>query len=501
MSESRVLLLNLPSPPGLDVDRDSAGGYGIARRVRRAKYGHSLEVLLPLFMLYLAAQIKKDGYPLKVLDAQAEGMNQTSVLEAVGAVRPQYLICMISLPSLYGDMFLLKAIKRNFNDVCVIVIGVVVRFLGREILASGGIDFLMDGEYPFYSRAIIQLIETLNTGAVDRLKQVPGLIYRAHRKESHSVHHNPYEPGSGGESLDALDPETYLMFPMEKYKLNFFGPNGTFAGCIPTVASIGCPFPCTYCPYPIGFGKKVRYKSPVKVVNEMEFLNRHFGLRAFILRDQISTVSERRIQRVCELIISRKLDIRLVFETRADLVSRDMIRNLKQAGCFRINFGVETGDQQLMHDVGKPGLDKEVVRAAFCIAAQEGIYRSAHVLLGLPGENWSTLMNTKDFLLELDPDGVNWNFALPYPGTRLYEIAKHRGWILTTDWGHYVTGRVVMRTEELSEEQLLKARREFSRAFRAHQVLRELRKGMSGFKLLARGAIREVSLRWVTRNT
>ena len=498
MGESRVLLLNLPSPPGLDVDRDSAGGYGLARRVRRAKYGHSLEVLLPLFMLYLAAQIKKDGYPLKVLDGQAERMNQASVLEAVGAVRPQYLICMISLPSVYGDMFLLNAIKRNFSDVCVIVIGVVVRFLGEEILSNSGTDFLMDGRYPFYSGAIIQLIQTLNTGAVDCLKEVPGLIYREHRKEGHSVHHNPYERGAGGESLDAFDPETYLMFPIEKYKLHFFGPNGMSARCIPIIASIGCSFQCKYCPYPIGFGKKVRYKSPVRVVNEMEFLNRHFGLRAFILRDQVSTVSERQVQKICELIISRKLDISLVFETRADLVSRDMIRKLKQAGCFRINVGVETGDQQLLRDVGKPGLDKEMVRSAFCIAAQEGIYRSAHVLLGLPGENWNTLMNTKDFLLELDPDGVNWNFALPYPGTWLYEIAKQRGWILTTDWGHYVTGRVVMRTEELSEKELVKAGRELSRAFRAHQILRELKKGMSGFKLLTRGAIRELWLRWVT---
>jgi len=102
----------------------------------------------------------------------------------------------------------------------------------------------------------------------------------------------------------------------------------------------------------------------------------------------------------------------------------------------------------------------------------------AHVILGLPGENFKTAKHTFELLSEIRPDGVNWSLITPYPGTKLFEMAKEKGLILTYDWQKYNTEDVVMRTEALSGEQLRRLSTKFSRAFRTRQVLTRLRRAV-----------------------
>ena len=471
MKNLKVLILNLPSPPGMDVNRDYSGGYGTAHLVNRKDYGHSSNIVFPVFMPYLATKIKSEGYELKILDAKANRLNSESTIREVKNEQPKFVISMLSLPSLYGDIHLLNKIKEKFPETFLIGVGAVCKFLAEEILENSKVDFLINGEYPFYSTPIIKLLHALEKESIPSVKNIPGLIYREKQKRKILIKKNPIQRSQIDESLDDLDVEIYSEFPLEKYKLWFFDSRGKPLNYFPILSGKGCPFTCIYCPYPIGFGKKIFYKSPANLVNEMEFLNKNFEIKAFVFRDQVFTADKERVEKICDLITERSLKIDWLFETRVDKISKNLLRKLKNAGCNRIHYGVETGDKDLLMSMGKPGVSVETILMTFRHTAEAGIYSMAHVIIGLPGENRETVQRTYDLLVAIQPDGVSWNIATPYPGTKLFEIAKEKSLILTYDWQRYNTCDIVMRTEELSARDLRDVARKLATRFRMRQIV------------------------------
>lgn len=478
MENIKVMILNLPSTPGIDLNRDNAGGYGVGRLVKRKDYGHSFNVVFPVFMPYLATRIRKEVYDLSILDAQAMRLNVEEVIREITNTQPTYIISMICLPSLYGDIHLLNKIKENFPEVFLIGVGAITRFLAGEILEKSRVDFLVDGEYPFYSEPIIKLIRATQKKSAHSVKEIPGLIYREKKNGELLIRHNPFQGLQFDQSLDDLDIQIYDEFPIQAYKLRICEPDGRFLNYFPILSAKGCPFPCIYCPYPIGFGRKIIYKSPTKLVNEMEYLSKTFHINAFLFRDQVFTMDSDRTRQICDLIRARGLKVNWLFETRPDKVTRGLVKEMKAAGCNRIHFGVETGDEKLLQKIGKPYLNKETVKETFKITAEEGIYTMAHVIIGLPGENMESLMNTYKFLLELNPHSVNWNLVTPYPGTKLFDLAKKKNLILTYNWEKYNSRDVVMRTEQLSGEQLIQATKKLARNFKMRKTLRMMRKAL-----------------------
>lgn len=498
MKNLKVMILNLPSPPGMDVNRDYSGGFGTAHSVRRKDYGHSFNIVFPVFMPYLATRIKRAGYELKILDAQATRLNSKGVIREIRNEHPKFIISMICLPSIYGDIRLLKKIKEKFPETFLIGVGAVSRFLAEEILEKSKVDFLVDGDYPFYSNPIIKLILALDKESMRPVRGIPGLIYREKQEGKTLIEHNPFQGSQTDESLDDLGIKIYHEFPMEKYELRFFDPCGKLLNYFPILSGKGCPFPCIYCPYPLGFGKKIFYKSAVNLVNEMEFLNRSFGIKAFVFRDQVFTSNKKRIEKICELISERDLKVNWLFETRVDKISKGLLRKVKKAGCNRIHYGVETGDKNLLRTIGKPGVNKEIIKEVFKNTAEEGICTTAHVILGLPKENKKTLMNTYKFLLEINPDSVSWNLITPYPGTRLFEIAHEKNLILTHDWDKYNTEEIVMRTEELTGDELMRTRNKFDRNFRVRKIFKMMQNALynkKDFEFLVRRIVHKCYLK------
>lgn len=459
MTNPTILILNLPSPPGMDVERDYAGGFGTAGMVRRKNYGHSYGLVFPVFMPYLASAILRQGWRLEVVDGQALRLDLDGTLQAVAAARPDFITAFVSLPSMSADLDLLRAIKQRLPDSLLAVLGTTARALSGEILARQVADFLIDAEYPFFAEPITRLVHAWQTGHLPAEKIIP----------SHAESSNGDMQG-----LDDLDLEVYHKFPMNRYRYCFQGTGGELVNYFPILSSKGCPFPCVYCPYPFGFGRTIAYKSPRKLVDEMEFLHDVFAVKAFLFRDQVFTADRERVEHICDLILDRHLDVHWLFETRVDRVSRELLTKVRHAGCNRIHYGIETGDETLLCDMGKPGVDTHEAVKVFRHTAALGIRTVAHVIVGLPGETRRTLDRTYEFLGELDPDNTSWNFATPYPATRLFEDTQGNGLILTRDWTKYSTNQVVMRTEELTGPELAEIMRGFIKRDRIRKVLRRV---------------------------
>jgi len=474
MANCRMMILNLPSPPGMDVERDFAGSFGTASLVHRTHWGHSGDVVFPVFMPYLATAVTRQGWSVHVVDGQAQRLTADSVISAVMGQQPDFVVSLISLPSIYGDPDLLGRIKRTLPDSIMVAVGAVTKTLADEVLQNEAVDFLVVGEYPLYAQPIVELVRARQAGALPF-----GRVIASAAQESASTGAYGNSTGQGnGQSLDDLDFDVYRAFPMDKYRCAYLGTYGELVNYFPIMSSKGCPFPCAYCPYPVGFGKTISYKSPERLVGEMAFLHDKFGIRAFLFRDQVFTARYERVEEICERILARRLEVRWLLETRVDRVFDDLLVKMRRAGCNRIHYGVETGDADLLRQVGKPGVDKQAAIEAFRMTASLGIRTVAHVIVGLPGETRQTLANTYEFLGELDPDNTSWNFATPYPGTSLFDEANRKGLILTCDWTRYNTNEVVMRTEGLSGPELSSLVHTLSRRDRTRKVLKRMRRAL-----------------------
>ena len=146
---------------------------------------------------------------------------------------------------------------------------------------------------------------------------------------------------------------------------------------------------------------------------------------------------------------------------------------MKEAGCFRIHYGVETGDTEILNKIGKAGLKIEEIRNTFQMTKRAGIFVLGHFIIGLPGETRLTIKKSLNLIYSLDPDSINASVITPYPGTKLFQIAKRNDWIVSLNWEDYTGYNAVMRTAELNIKQLNFARKEMLIKFFIFKILRD----------------------------
>lgn len=441
---SSVLILNLPSPPISNVCRDYAGGFGVAWHSRRRDYGQSMRPCFHPFLPYASAVLHNEGYEYSVLDCQRLRLSRSETLMNVKKRNPDVIFSLIGLPSLKKDIELLNTVKDSLPNTLIVCVGTVCRFLEKDILLGNRIDAVLRNSYPYVSN-MIEVIRAFTLG--HDLKTVPGV---SHVKGGNMISASE-SPDKG---LDKLPRPNYDALELDGYQI-FADKSGNVYPYVPVLTGKGCSFACAYCPYPLGFGNKWTHRSPDDILSEIEYLCSR-GFKGVSFRDQSFPMNKQFTTKVCEEIIRKKLDIAWVCEARVDLVSKDILTLMKKSGCKRIHYGVETGDPTLIK-WGKPGVNLNIIRKAFRLAAELDLWINAHVILGSPDESLETLSKTYEFILELDPDSVNWNMLTPYPGTKLYEIAKDNNLILTYDWSMYTSHTVVMRTKYLTGSQLREA--------------------------------------------
>lgn len=462
-----VMILNPPSPPHFDVCRDWAGGFGTAAPVRgRADYGHSGKPIFYPFLAYASAVLSNVNYGYSILDCQRLKLNKLKLLKEVKKRNPDVIFSLIGLPSLRKDLELLDELKESLPYTTIVGVGTSCRFVQNEILLNSKIDAVLRNSYPYVSN-LTHVLKALEPK--QNFKKVPGISYIKSGKVVNTSE-------ASDTSLDKLPSPYYDSLQLDGYE-SFQDLDGNRYSYISILGSKGCPYPCIYCPYPLGFGKKWTHRPPKDIVDEIEHLHSR-GVEGFLFRDQSFLMDKKHAISVCEEILHRKLDIAWFCEARVDQVSKEILETMKKAGCKQIHYGVETGDPELFKQA-KPWTNLDVVKRTFRLTKEAEIWTTAHVILGWPDESLETLAKTSKLVTEIAPHSVNWNFLTPYPGTEIYEMAKENNLILTHDWSKYTSHTIVMRTKWLGASQLRMATnkiiRDYSRQ-RTKKLLLSVRK-------------------------
>lgn len=281
--------------------------------------------------------------------------------------------------------------------------------------------------------------------------------------------------------LDSLPFPAWHLFPYKKYGLLPFA--DIKKPILTVLSSRGCPFECTYCSLRY-FGRRYRKRKPERVVDEIEYLIDRFSVKQFGFVDGIFPLDKEHCLEFCKEMVKRGVNRKVVWttETRADLLDRDLLEGMKEAGLRRIIFGIESGVEELLKNVKKfQNLNK--VRETVRLCKKMGIETIGLFMLGLPGEKREDTLKTISFAIDLDLDFAKFAITVPFPGSELYDGMVKSGKLCRNDWENFTTfnpdpEKLVKCTDFISSEELLFLQKKASRDFylRSKMILRQLLK-------------------------
>lgn len=199
-------------------------------------------------------------------------------------------------------------------------------------------------------------------------------------------------------------------------------------------------------------------RSAKNVVDEIEYLYKTYGKTKYTFCDDAFTVDKPRVEELCREIKKRNLKIEWNCGTRVDMITKELLLTMKDAGCVSVWFGVESATQQVL-DAMKKGITPELTEKVIGWVREVGLKPTPNVILGFPGETKESAWKTIKFIEKIAPDAVGfYNVATPFPGTPLYDQVKANGWLRITNFDKYDTTRPIFETPQLSMKELGKLR-------------------------------------------
>lgn len=389
----------------------------------------------PLGLAYLASSLREAGFKVRVIDNMVENL---SIEKILNAVKDSFMVGITSTtPTFKTALKYAKKIKSEFSDIFVILGGVHASYMPEKAITDGDADAVCVGEG---EKTVVEVAE--NIESLKSLENVKGLYFREDGRIKFTGERDFIE------DLDTIPFPAYDLLPMDKYivvgkKLTHF----------PVITSRGCPFGCIYCATSSFMGRKFRKMSAERVAEEIEWLYHRFKARGIAISDDTFTLDRKRVERICEEMRNRRLDVEWSCSSRVDTVNRDLLEKMKKAGCGMIYYGVESANQKVLEFYRKR-ISLKKVEDAVKHTRNAGIGVTASFILGAPIETREDCLKTIDYAIKLDPDYAQFSLLTPYPGTELYSIAKENNWLITEDFDKYTAGKPVLKNETMSSEEL-----------------------------------------------
>ncbi len=390
----------------------------------------------PLGLGYLAAIAEQAGHEVRVVDAPTVGLTREQLVQQIDDDEPDLLGVSATANGFQDALRVVVEAKRKRPGLYAVLGGPHVTFLDEQTLQDcRAVDAVARGEGEETFR---QLMEAVVSGAEPC--GIAGLTYR----RNGTVLRNPDRPLIA--DLDPLPFPAYHLLPMDRYALT-----GTPYACIMT--SRGCPYHCTFCASSHLFGNRWRSRSPESVVEEMAYLRERFGVEYIEMVDDTFSVSHRRVDAICDLLISRKLDVCWTASARVGSLNEPILRKMKAAGCRAIFLGFESGSQDVLDYLCK-GVRVEDAFETMDLVRRVGLEVVGSFILGSPQDTEDTVRETIRFARKLSPNYAQFSILTPYPGTPLYEEALAKGWLTSPDWSQFDILRPVMKTPGISAKKL-----------------------------------------------
>ena len=448
-----VLFVNPPAPDGGIWIRSQ---HRVGRRSREG-------MIWPQVGLAQMAALFPD-LRVDVVDAIPSHMGWTTFEQLLEEKQPRYYVTQVTAPTLRNDMY--GAFLARSLGARTIGFGTHVTPVPRQTMeAFPSLDFILRGEPELTLRELVDTLESVprpitshaptagqlwpnvdpefadrlkrlfaeadpdwKPGWVDprdrssKLEQIKGLVWR----RGDEILVNADRPFI--RNLDDLPLPRHDLLPLDDYRAPLVRGPYSFV-----VTSRGCPANCRFCIKHVSYGRSVRFRSPENIAEELERLV-ELGVRSVNMYADLFTVSREQVMGLCELMTERGIQLRWTCNSRVDFVDPEMLQLMRQAGCWMISWGIESGSEDILRRCRK-GIKPDQVERALSWAKDAGILNWGYFIIGLPGETEETIRETIRFSKKLPLDLVLFHIAAPHPGSPFFFEVVEKGWFRPgTQW-------------------------------------------------------------------
>jgi anaerobic magnesium-protoporphyrin IX monomethyl ester cyclase len=368
----------------------------------------------PLGMMSIAAVLEQNGIQVEIIDCFATPITPEILVQNIVNNPPDAIGFSCTTASFLEGYRIAEMLKERRPEIMIVVGGAHACTIGPALLDSfPAIDCLVIGEGE-------QTMLELARSGFRNIASIPGVACRG-------------VDGKGAletqreliADLDDLPFPAYHLLPHfpKHYNLPLFSyptaPNTSI------ISSRGCPYACSYCDRSV-FSRGFRFNSPEYIVEHVAMLNQDFGIRHVSFYDDLFTFDRSRVARFCELKEKKGLKVTYNCIARLEHVDEELLALLKHSGCWQVNFGIESGDPEILKKHRKFfGLDE--VGKKLMMVRQAGMRVKGLFMVGLPGEDEAAIRRTIDYALSLPLDEVNVTKFTPFPGAPVYATIRDHG--------------------------------------------------------------------------
>lgn len=402
----------------------------------------------PLGILYLAAVLEKESISVQVMDAALERFSLDETFERIQSLSPNIIGFSVCTPDYRIIDQFAYLVKNRFPKIKIVMGGPHATLDPEGVLSFSHIDFVIrgEGEYSF-----LTFCRTFLSGEINQFKNILGLSYR----DNGRVIHNPDRPMV--ENLDEISFPARHLIPLMKYRNYGRVYKRKPVGVM--ITSRGCSLQCIFCAHEI-FGRKYRFMGAPRIVEEIKLLQEKYGVKEILFREDNFTANRKRVLEFCDILIKEKMDITWMCLADANSITEEMAIRMKEAGCWHIGIGVESGNQEIIN-ILKKNIKLERVEKVFNFLHKVGIKTLAFFMIGNYADTKETIEDTIRFANRLNSDFAIFTITTPFPGTELFEMAVGNHLISNFDLSQVSNNPLmfrqkqpVLRTPTLSERQL-----------------------------------------------
>lgn len=378
--------------------------------------------LPPLGIAILAAIARSHSHQVKILDALALRLSEKETVEYILAEKPDILGISSTTLAIYAAANIANSIKNKNKHIRILLGGPHISSMFVETMqrfTCFDIGVIGEGEATFID--LLNHLPYLD----DSLKEIKGIIYR---KDSKLIVNEKRE------FIRDLDSLPYPAWDLLPNLVKFYQPAADSIYRFPStllITSRGCPGRCIFCDRSV-FGNTIRGYSTDYCIGMIKYLISNYGIRDIFIEDDNFLAFQERTIDFCKKIINEKIDITFSIMGRVDMVTPEVLILLKKAGCWQINYGLESGSQKILDLLGK-NVTVENAKKTLYLTQEAGIKIKGLFMIGNPGEDRGTIKETFNFIQRMPIDDFHMTFFTPFPGSSISKIANKYGYY-NPDW-------------------------------------------------------------------
>lgn len=422
----------------------------------KKSYGELKEFSNPqpsIGIAYIAAILRDAGHKVKVLDAYVDTLTLPEILEAIKKYDPTILGVSVLTPSSDVVCEISRNIRKLLPLIKIVMGNLHASLFSDEILSKNYADYIVHREGEVTMLELLKTIE--EEGGFEHVKSI------SYNKDGVIIN-NPLRPFI--EDLDSLPFPAWDLLPMEKYSTDPRTAVKAGKSEMQILGTRGCPNQCTFCSSRTEKhqGSKYRMRSPSRIVDEIVYMNEKYGAEVFGFSDLAFPLVKSHAEEFCNELIRRKVNkkIKWFSECRVKPLDAGLLALMKRSGCVRLCFGIESGNDGMLHSI-KKNFTVADVRRAVEMARKAGLDVDGMFMIGLPGETEDMIKETIALAIDIKVRYAIFNIFVPYPGCELWDSLTKEGKIKFDSWADFTSyptfggGMPVYVPDGLTHEKLM----------------------------------------------